>query len=371
MSDIQFNVGVFQEFQVRVAFHLGRLSFGLKSGNVVQFDGSTMKVDGVAYSYPELRSAIKADWLAPVGTNVGHYVAKSANVKVRGAQAGAPPASTTVQRDETFVAPAIRKPAATTTDGVRMESKPFNPSVVKDSEGDGRTVGGTFTQRATPAARQNQNRQASESTASEGVVVGRLSTKVNTTFTMGDSTSMPDLGDTRASRGTEVEAQGGQVVGGIKSPTKRKATVVDSNSATREINKLDSTPRTAAKAKPDVVVVPGEDLNEVVEAAELVREQAKAIADARRAERLAAVAKSEGTPAAVLPTPPAPKSVAEALTNGDDVEIAPGLHWSKKMHWRIRVKIALQHKDNPEYLKAILAHEVPSVVRVINESLSV
>ena len=67
----------------------------------------------------------------------------------------------------------------------------------------------------------------------------------------------------------------------------------------------------------------------------------------------------------------APKSVEDFIVNGDDVEIAPGLRWNKKLHWRIRVKTALTYKNKPEILKVILAHEVPAVAKIINEALAV
>lgn len=397
MSDIQFTVGVFQEFRAKVGFHLGRLSHDLKKDAIVQFDGTTLKMDGVVHSYPELRSAIRAEWLCLVGANVGDYVAKSANVKVRGAKAGSPAASTEVQRDETFIAPAVRK-TATTTDGVRMETKPFNSSLVKDTEGDGRSVGSAIRSKAGTVPTGG-----SQSSSSEGELVGRVKSNVKTAFTLDGSTTMKALDDgtiigsegirgvspTVRNMGTSVDAQEAQVVGGIKSPPKRKATVENSNSVTQAINKIDSAPRSvsvvAPKNKAGVSAVSGNTVEEILPALE-PNGQAALLADQKRQERLAAVAKSEGkkvsppapTPAAVTspakPTKPvktaAPKSVEDFIVNGDDVEIAPGLRWNKKLHWRIRVKTALTYKDKPEILKVILAHEVPAVAKIINESLA-
>jgi len=394
MSDIQFTVGVFQEFRAKVGFHLGRLSHDLKKDSTVQFDGTTLKMDGVSHSYPERRSAIKAEWLCLVGANVGDYVAKSANVKVRGAKAGSAAASTEVQRDETYIAPATRKPSATTTDGVRMETKAFNPSLVKDTEGDGRSVG-SATRKVAAVPRGD-----SAGAASEGELVGRVKSSVKTAFTLDGSTTMKALDDGTVigsegirgvkpsvrNLGTSVDAQEAQVVGGIKTPAKRKATVENSNSVSQAINKLDTAPRSvlAPKNKAGVSAVSGDTVEEILPALD-PSGQAAMLADQKRKERIAAVAKSEGKKAAppappaphAPPAPPkpvktaAPKSVEDFIVNGDDLEIAPGVRWNKKLHWRIRVKNALLHKDKPEILKAILAHEVPSVVKLINESLAV
>lgn len=400
MSDIQFVVGVFQEFRAKVGFHLGRLSHDLKKDTVVQFDGTTLKMDGVVHSYPELRSAIRAEWLCLVGANVGDYVAKSANVKVRGAKAGSPAASTEVQRDETYIAPAIRKPsAATTTDGVRMETKPFNSALVKDTEGDGRSVGSAIRSKAASVPQGG-----SQASSSDGELVGRVKSNVKTSFTLDGSTTMKALDDgtivgsegirgvkpTVRSMGTSVDAQEAQVVGGIRTPAKRKATVENSNSATQAINKIDSAPRSvlAPKGKSGISAASADKVEEILPALD-AGGQAALVADQKRQERLAAVAKSEGkkapAPAVAAPAPvapaakpaakpvkiAAPKSVEDFIVNGDDVEIAPGLRWNKKLHWRIRVKTALTYKNKPEILKVILAHEVPAVARIINEALSV
>lgn len=399
MSDIQHTTGVFQKFQAKVGFHLGRLSHNLEKDSIVEFDGTTMKLDGVSHSYPELRAAIRSEWMTLVGSNVGEYLAKSANVKVRSAKAGGPPASTEVQRDETFVAPA-RKLQATTTDGVRMDAKQFDRTVVRDTEGDGRTVGSAIRR---PAANVGGRVDAS----SEGETVARVNSNVNTAFTLDGSTTMRvrEDGSIQGSEGIRgakpqvrrmaaaVEAREAQVVGGIKtSPAKRKAVVENSNSVSQEISKIERQRSVLApKGKAGVSAVSGDTVEEILPALE-PSGQAALVAEQKRQARLAAVAKSEaatGTvtqPAkdpevkapvkaaakvvkAAAKAAPAPKSVEDYVVNGDDLEIAPGVRWNKKLHWKIRVKNALQYKDNPDVLAAILAYEVPSVVKLINESL--
>ena len=410
MSNVQFTTGLFQEYRVKVGFHLGRLSIDLKKDAVVEFEGTTLKMDGVVHSYPELRSAIRAEWLALAESNVGEYIAKSANVKVRSAKAGGPPASTVVQRDETHVGSATRKPAVTTTDGVRMETKKFNATLVRDTEGDGRSVGSAIRSKVATGGPQPAS--------SEGELVGRVKSSVKTSFTLDGSTTMNALDDgtvigSENIRGTKVAAQGAkpsvramanavepqeaQVVGGLRSPAKRKATVEDSNAAAREINKIENSRSVLApKNRVGVSAVAGDTVEEILPALE-PSGQAALIAEQKRRERMAAVSKSEGkkvAPPVVVETAPvadpppakankpskpvktvkvakdpAPKSVEDFVMNGDDLEIAPGLRWNKKLHWKLRVKNALLHKDNPEALQAILAYEVPSVAKLITDAL--
>ena len=65
-----------------------------------------------------------------------------------------------------------------------------------------------------------------------------------------------------------------------------------------------------------------------------------------------------------------PKSVEDFAVNGDDLEIAPGVRWNKKLHWKTRVKQALQYRDRPEILDLIRGYEVESVVKAIDAALA-
>jgi hypothetical protein len=396
MTEIQYTTGVFQNLRVKIGFHLGRLALDLKKDTIIQFDGTTLKMEGVSHVYPELRAAVRADWLCLEGANVEEYLAKSANVKVRGAKGGKSVSPLPVEKDESFVAAATKKSSVVTTDGVRMETKAFNAGLVRDTEGDGRTVG--------PAIRPKVAASALGSSvpSSEGVAVGQVRSSVKTSFTLDGSTTM-QVDEDGGIRGIKpkvvnspvaVEAQEAVVIGGVKSPTKRKATVDNSGDAAREVHKLDGsrTLLVPTKGKKVVAAVAGDTLEQVLPALDPVK--AKAVTENRRAERLAAVAKSEAKVAAgavqtvadaegdaEVPAAPVrvaakatvkgtPKSVEDFVVNGDEVEIAPGIRWNKKLHWRIRVKTALQHRENAKVLQAILAYEVPSVVKIINESLA-
>jgi hypothetical protein len=420
MAEVQLTPGVFRDFRATVQFHLGKIQQDVKKGVVVQFDGTTLKLDGVSHPYPELRSAIREGWLALVGANVSDYVPQSANVQVRAAQAGkgAKQASTAVQQDETYVGQA-RKPVATTQDGVRVEGKKFNPTLVKDTEGDGRTVGSAIKKAAA----------VSWDASSDGEPVARIKTATKKSFTVDGTASLnadpmadPDITEVTAhtvvARENDLDlpkeasslregqsSEDGAVVANLKTSTRRKVTVTDARSADQEINKLDNAPRRAAPApvkakvvtteKGAVVGISGESVQDVIEAydnpagAIAAQKQAQAAAEARRAERLAAfgvklepvaeaskVVDVSPPPGAIEADPPKPveakppKSVEDFAVNGDDMELAPGFRWNKKLHWKTRVKTAVTYRDDPEKLALIRGYEAPSVVKQIDAELA-
>lgn len=401
MSDLQFVAGVFRDFKATVKVHLGKLQQDLTMDKVVQFDGVTVKLDGVPHPYPELRSAIKAGWLTPVGTNVGDYVPQPANVPVRAAldKTRGKMASTEVQRDETFVAD-VKK---TTTDGVKLESKAFNPVVVREAEGDGRTVGSAVKKPGVVAS--------GPAPSSEGETVARLRTAAKRTITVDGSTSMnadeasddvtsvvehvrpqaapKDNGDRQ---GQSSEA--GKVIANVHFPSKRKVVVTDAGAVDAEISKLDNETRVAVSPKGtrDITALVGDALEDMIPVLE-PENRGRILAEQNKARRLAqaaqaapvklnplaqamadAEAEDEGDdddepppPAAVLAKPP--KSVEDFVINGGDLELAPGVRWNKQLHWKQRVKLALQYRDRPEVLALIRGHEVPTVVKQIDLAL--
>lgn len=412
MSDFQFTTGVFRDFKATTRFHLGKIQTDVYKDSIVQFDGSTLKLDGASYSLPEIRSAIKAGWLTPVESSISDYAPQSANVKVRSAQDKGKAASTEVQRDETYIAPARK---AETKDGVRVESKAFNATLIRDTEGDGRTVG--------PSTRRTDT--AAPGASSEGETVAKLKTAAKRSFSVDGSTSMNvdvengDVTDVveyvkgtqpkvRQESESEVisregqSSDGGRVIASVKTAAKRKVTLTDANAVDAEINKLDNSTRTALapKGKRDIAALAGDTLEEVVPANE-PENRGRMLAEQAKAKRLFALRAKEAEekppvfeydadvpeegdlsdegkslPVKVLDAVPPkvtakpPKSVEDFAVNGDELEIAPGVRWNKKLHWKSRVKQALQYRDRPELLNLIRGYEVPSVVKQIDAALA-
>ena len=414
--DIEFHTGVFRSFKSKVKFHLGRLQIDVPEGSEVQFDGTAMVLGGVTYQYPELRSSIKAGWLIPLGGNISDYIPKPAQVSVRSAQ-GTGHASTAVQKDETYagaIRPAVQP---TSNDGVKVASKPFNSTVVRDTEGDGRSVG--------PAMKRAS---ATDTTgaSSDGTPVAKMLTPSKqsvrldgTVPTNSTSSEGPDVRgvvahtkestvaateETPSSSGSPASPTSDGVVKEVRLSTasKRKVTITDSNAAAQEVNRLENMQRSVlasknAKGKQQVSAVVGDTLEEVVPAVDSDNHDAVLAAKAKREARLQQIQASapkssllsamagleeeeEGESAAPAPkaTPkPAPKvaakppkSVEDFAINGASVELAPGFRWDKTLHWKTRVKMALQHAKDPERLALIRGYEVPTVVAAIDRELT-
>lgn len=400
MADLQLVTGTFRSFRATVRFHLGKIQQDVLKDDVVEFDGTTLKLGGNTHALPELRSAVKAGWLTPVESTVDDYVPQSANVKVRPAmdKDKGKAVSTEVQQDETFVADI----KAATTDGVKIEAKKFNATVVRDTEGDGRSVGSATRKASAPTGEGS----------SDGETVAKLKSASKKSFTVDGSTSMnedpsvgtdvtgvvehvkrpTDEGGTLTREGQSSD--GGKVIANVKTAAKRKVTLTDARSVDAEISKLDNATRSALapKGKRDIAALAGDTLEDIVPANE-PENRGRMLAEQAKAKRLAALkikeieatAPEEGDlpdpadspipvkvadvkPAKVVAKPP--KSVEDFAVNGDELELAPGVFWNKKLYWKTRVKQAVQYKDRPEVLDLIRGYEVESVVKAIDEALA-
>ena len=391
MSEINFVPGRFHEFRATMKIHLGKIQADVAEGSTLEYDGQTLRLSGVDHAYPELRAAIRSGWLV-LPDNVSSYVPKASSMKVRPAlDKDKGSASTEIQRDETYVSPARK---ATVTDGVKMESKAFNPTLVRDTEGDGRSVGS-----ATKVAAETAKTPAPAS--SEGELVARVRTSVKGSFTVDGSTSM-NAGDdsgsdvtgvvehirgsrpvVTASESSASSVSGDEkVVGRLGAPAKQRVTLENPGDADRKINRLENSGRSvlAPSGKRDVAAMSGDTVEEILAANE-PENRGRLLAEQARAQRLASLGVETKAPEPPAREPVAegaseplearpPKSIEDAVINGDDLELAPGVRWNKKLHWKSRVRLALQYRDRPEVLNLIRRHEVESVVKGIEAALA-
>jgi hypothetical protein len=58
-AEIQFATGAFQSFRAVAKIHLGKIATDVREGDIIQFDGQTIKLGGVDHPYPELRAGIR------------------------------------------------------------------------------------------------------------------------------------------------------------------------------------------------------------------------------------------------------------------------------------------------------------------------
>ena len=80
MEDYQKNV--YQQFRATTKFHLGKLGSDLPEGAIIEFDGTTAKIDGEEVMLPSLRGAVTAGWLVEASDNVSRYIPKRSEIFV-------------------------------------------------------------------------------------------------------------------------------------------------------------------------------------------------------------------------------------------------------------------------------------------------
>ncbi len=85
---MEYTQGEFQQFRVLAKIHLGSEQIDLSEGEIVEFDGASLKRGGQVYMVPAIRGAVAKQWLVPVADNVSRYIPKPAGVKVRPATPG-------------------------------------------------------------------------------------------------------------------------------------------------------------------------------------------------------------------------------------------------------------------------------------------
>lgn len=413
MQEFVYVPGEFYRYRVEREFHMGKLSRQLALGTVVEYDGQTLRLSGEEHLVPELRSAIRASWLSrqsPVGgirkgsgskappppppsePSPGAVSTKAAGIKVRpatvnGGRTREDPMLT--KTDDQVVVGSVARPAP-----ARNEPKKFNPTLIRENEGNQHEVG-----RAVNASRHTE---AGGNRGVERVAVAtnfRTATK-SSILLDGGSTHGPEVPDgVRADApraNLKLKGEGdSQVVGRAgKIPAKVDRVLVDSESAARAAAAQVERPRSAAPVKAriasvgdDISSAESDQLEEILPAldpesrAEMVarqrREQAQKAAEVKPAPKPEAKKpgpKPKVSPAplkAAFKTPPAPPphAVEAHLTAPVGVEVAPGVVWDKTAHWSTRVKLATQYRDQPEILEAICQYESEGVVKAIRKAL--
>jgi hypothetical protein len=377
-AEIKFVPGTFQSFRTTTKIHLGKIIKDLKLGDVVQFDGQTLKVEGVDYAYPEFRAAFKAGvgWAVPEVDNISSYTAKSTDAKVR---------------------PAL--------DSKKNQGKHV-PITVSDDEKD---VG--------PA-----RRVVKADDPDEAKVVGSFSKKIQNM----DDVEKPVGPSTKRAMEVKSDSVGNEdavTVGKIRTPAVMKTVVSDGAQAAREAARLDEVPPPRAilnSPKGEIHAAESEDVGSIIDSlnpedhARMVRDQRKAqppkteaqdhgsvdwasqVAEARQilaedarrweakvAEARQILAEDARRPAVTTASPvsvrkEAPKhprtrpvTVEEVIMRGTDIDLGDGVMWDKNLHWKTRAKIAAeQYRDNPKILAAIRQAESPAVNALISERIT-
>lgn len=109
--EIKYVTNKFETYVATSTFQLGTSGVQIAVEMEVEFDGTTVIVNGVRHAYPQLRGAVKMGWLVPSGQDTTPQAPVSANIGLRPAvsthqNTSTPPkkqAAVTVESDERIV----------------------------------------------------------------------------------------------------------------------------------------------------------------------------------------------------------------------------------------------------------------------------
>lgn len=323
---MEFVRGTFQKLEAQNTIHLGRLEKNLSKGDIVEFDGYTLKFAGRDTTMPELKAGIKRGWLKIFEGEAEVTVEKVAQTP---SPAKKEMKVETVYDEERTVAEV--KSTQPTKPKNEEQPKSRFPLVVEDADEDMITV----------------SKVASKSGA-----------------------DVSSASSAETSSGGLADAQGAESVGKIKIKTasKQKTVISDGSQASSEIARLDNMSREAVASEtkqaesPDVEELDLgledilSDLEDEVEKSSTLDEQAK------EASQILAVVDGDVQPS------------QGAVTVGEDnskIKALPvGIDWDMSPHWRKRASTALElYRDHPEILEAIKTVETKGVIKAINKGL--
>ena len=308
MSDFTFKKGTFVQLKANSTIHLGRLERNIYEGDIVEFDGFSLKFNGQNTDMPELKAGLKRGWLALVEEGA-ELVAE------------VPPPAPAVPKKKVM-------PIQTVYDEERAVAE-VKPKAVK-------------TQKKFPLVVENQDNDIRP----VAKVVNKSGADIAGASSAGDGIA---------------ESQGAESVSTIKLKTaaNTKTVISDGSQASEEISKLDNMQVPVTKTATENTVVEEEVEDELfadIELEDEVDEQ-----DLENAQILQAI---DGD------IDPSQGAVAVGKDNSKIKVLPGGVEWDTSKHWSKRAKIALEmYGDDQATLEAIMAVETKGVITAIQKSL--
>ena len=317
MSDFTFKKGTFVQLKANSTIHLGRLERNIYEGDVVEFDGFSLKFNGQQTDMPELKAGLKRGWLALVEESASEPVVEVAPAQPAPAKKEMP--VQTVYDEERAVAEVKPK--------IEEAPKKF-PLVVESQDDDIRPV----------AKVENKSGAdiAGASSAGDGI----------------------------------AESQGAESVSTIKLKTaaNTKTVISDGSQASAEISKLDNMQASVTKTATEEVVVEEEEalpsVDDFFEGFEEDEEETSNPSEDQALENAQILQAIDGD------VEPAQGAVAVGKDNSKIKVLPGGVEWDTSKHWSKRAKIALEmYGDDQATLEAIMAVETKGVVTAIKKGI--
>jgi len=355
--EIQYTTGEFYSFRATVKVHLGKLSTDIRPGDVIQFDGTTLRLGGADHNYPELRGGVRVGWLVPSGDTTSTYTPRAADVKVRPAQdkgKAARISPTTVTDDEKDMGPATRKgkeaAAASANVSEALAKTATFSRTVHNQDQEERSVG--------PSTKRVMEVQSDATGNEDATVIGKIGSPAKGRTIISDGA--------QAARETARLDQGPRKKPEIQKPTIAKTSTILS---------------TESKKGSDIHAASADKVEDIIDTLN-PEDRARIIAEQRRAKATASAEAVNGGPIeapevseepeapkaevkatkAVSPAPKKPQTIEEVILAGDEMDLGGGLKWDMKIHWLQRVKLACDlFEKNPDHFERVLAVETAAV----------
>lgn len=307
MSEFTFKKGTFVQLKANSTIHLGRLERNIYEGDVVEFDGFSLKFAGQQTDMPELKAGLKRGWLSLVETQEAPVVKE--------APAPAP------AKKEMPVQTVYDEERAVAEVNPKAEEAPKKfPLVVENQDDDIRPV----------AKVENKSGAdiAGASSAGDGI----------------------------------AESQGAESVSTIKLKTaaNTKTVISDGSQASAEISKLDNMQATVSKKASMEEVEEQDQLDEL----ELELDDESTPEEDQALENAQILQAIDGD------VEPSQGAVAVGKDNSKIKVLPGGIEWDTSKHWSKRAKIALEmYGDDQATLDAIIAVETKGVATAIRKGL--
>lgn len=343
--EIVFTPGQFVSLRATTTFHLGAIETDITKGDVVEYDGTTLKLGDARHHIAAIFGAVKAGWLVPLSDTTTTYRPRSSHVNVRPA--------TTASRDRGDVID-VRT--------VHEEDRDLGTLKTVRDRGDG-------------IVRKRMSVLA-EDASSEGVAVGKVNRPTHAKATLTPENAMRIAQEVH--RIDDPKGTSGRIV----TPLTTEARVIQGGDDVADL--LGGDEVVVAKLPP---VRTGASLGEGdrphltdSEKEERDEEAASRVEAARRARRMAAEASAAKVGVELAPAKTAEPSSGEA----EDVfpadlaqkvqfvrAVIPNFEWDMSRHWRARVADAVKrYGKNPLYLNGILSVETETVKAHVVNGLS-
>lgn len=306
----EFIKGQFVKLEAKTTIHLGRLEMNLNPGDVIEYDGSTLKIGTQETSMPELKAGIKRGWL------------KSAE-SVSSEPAPAP-------------AKVVPKAKEMPVERVYDEETP---------------VGTVSKQAAEPEKKELSLEEKYPLQVSE---IDEDTQEVATIFdNSGADINLTSSGEAAGQDAVAVSAK-------IKTATQKKTVLSDSSSVESEIRSLEN-----LEVESFPVVVSEQD-----EAVEINSDLTETEEEDIELEEEAPEGELEQVLKAVESD--APEQGAIEVGEESKIKILPsGIEWDMSVFWSTRAKNAVElYGDNPTVIEEIKAIESAGVIKAIDKKLA-